>query len=157
MSKNLNLVLYKAIDGKLVEHNVKTILSQEISDTLLKLITDDYSLISQDVYFDEELSKSFKIDCFDNSEVDSVLCKLKSHFKTLLSHEYETLIGNSSKEISPEGDYEKNIVDIFSHEGRTDTVEHSIARFSILTGVINLFSKKVEHLSSEKYAVIKLG
>lgn len=151
MSVSLNLVIYHHKDEHLIEADVRTIQCEEVTPTLLDLLTKSFPLNEIPIYFDESLEDSFDIECFNNSDIKAILDMLKRNFLELLKHEYENLIADkvSNLQVQPvDGELDNNL---------DATLDAAIARFHMLTGMIKLFEKKHLKLSDDFTAVIKLG
>lgn len=157
MSISLNLVIYKKKESKLIETDLITVRCAEISQNLLNLITDEFPMKNEKVYFDEELKNSFDIEVFDNTDIEKIINKLKLYFRKLLEHEYNELIAKNTNNIERDVSVENYIIDIIPDETNHNPTELAIARFRILTDIIGIFMDKQTKLSSEIGAIIKLG
>ena len=117
---------------------------------------EDYPLKKMSIYYDDTFSESFEAEFFDKIHIESIASKFKDIFKSLLKNEYVNNFESNSLSIV-DSMYETQANKILENSDCNNKTDLSIARFYMLTNIIELFRVKCKKWLNNDFAIIKIG
>jgi hypothetical protein len=152
VSLNINLVEYQAgDDGKLYETKTELIESSFVTKSLLNKLQQSFPLVERNVFEEVGSQDHYTIECFADSDVESIIKLLEEIFLSVLKSDSEKLLNKVS---SPNTE---TLPTLSSEHINSNELNDSISRFRTLTNVINIFMLKHTQYGSNASVVLKMG
>jgi len=152
MSKTINLVECEMDEqGRLFETKLNLIETAFISPSLYNTITKDHPTVPIPIFESSVSGEHYTIDCFDSSEVISIIGTLEDIFLRNMKSDSENLL------ISDASYAQSNALTTSADYLKVADLEESIARFREITNLIHLFKLKKNQYSALPSVVLKVG
>ena len=152
MSQSINLVAYETTsDGKLYETKTDLIETAFVTTDLLAELQKVSPLIEREIFEVVGSEEHYLIECFNDSDVGSVINRLEDIFLSVLKSDGEKLLGNADSQDS------ESLPSLHSAHIKSSDISESISRFRTLTNIIYIFNLKNNQYGDDSSVVLKLG
>lgn len=152
MSLNINLVEYQTgNDGRLYETKTELIESSYVTQSLLNELQKSFTLVNREVYEEVTSEDHYTIECFDDSDIESVIQRLEEIYVSILRADSERLLSKVPSQNT------ENLPEAYTEHINGNELSDSIVRFRTITNVINIFNLKHTQYSSDASVVVKMG
>jgi hypothetical protein len=152
VAKSINLVEYATgDDGRLYETKTELIETAFVSSYLLEELLNHFSLVERNIFEAVGSEEHYPIECFDDSDVESVIGKLEEIFILILKSDSERILNKCDRSGA------ENLPAPTQGYITSKDVEESISRFRTLTNIINVFQLKHNQYSRNASVVLKIG